>query len=192
MKKIFLILFCITATVSAQKNKIIKTNPLGAIFKIYTLGYEQETKEKQSFTVDVLYSNFSLADFKIKGPGISAGYRFYFQNKDPFEGWFAGPSMSFSKLKFGLENTSDGIVTSSELNLNGVKIDTTNSQGDITASSFVIGAVAGYQWNWNPITLELFLSAGNTSISYEDEGSLSGSESSFGFNSLGFSVGYSF
>jgi|GEM_PF-6262758 len=193
MKKITLILIlCAVGVMNAQKNKLIKTNPLGAIFKIYSLGYEQETKDNQSFTINALYSDFSLAGFKIKGPGIGVGYRFYFQNKDLFEGWFAGPSIAYSKLAFGLGVSDDGYTTSGELSINGAKIDLSESVGDLTANSFGISGIVGYQWNWQPITLELFLGIGSTSVTAKDEGSFSESSTGFGLNAYGFSMGYQF
>lgn len=202
MKRIILLLFlCFSATINAQKNKIIKTNPLGFLLNVYSIGYEQEVTPNQSFNINASYADFSNNDFKIKGPGISISYRFYIQeislfgsinSGDPFEGFFIGPSATYSSLEFNVDGNESSFMNESSIKINGVEIDTNESNGNINTSNFNMGGVLGYQWNWNPITLELYLGAGLTKINYEDDFSFSGTEFGFGLSNVGFSIGYSF
>lgn len=200
MKKIIFLLFiCAASTVNAQKSKIIKTNPLGFLFNVYSIGYEQEVTPNQSFNINLLYSDYSDDNFDIKGPGISLSYRFYLQNvsffgnaSDPLEGFFIGPSLGYTGLKFKTTGAGNSFISKSSINVNGVKIDTTNSTQEIETSNFNMGGILGYQWNWNPITLELYAGLGFTKVNYDDNDSLSGTKNGFGLTNAGLSIGYSF
>jgi len=95
MEKILFIVITFSAiNIFAQKN-IIKANPVSPFFKIYNIGYERETKEKQSISLSLYDYNFSNYD----GFLINSEYRFYLSKKKGLRGFFIGPSVFYSKLE---------------------------------------------------------------------------------------------
>ena len=95
MKKIlFIVIIFSSINIFGQKN-IIKANPVSPFFKIYNIGFERETKEKQSISLSLYDYNFSNYD----GFLINSEYRFYLSKKEGLRGFFIGPSVFYSKLE---------------------------------------------------------------------------------------------
>ena len=162
---VFLVWFAFPKT-NAQEN-IIKFNPLALIVGEVQLGYERVLNEGQSFQVDLAYASFDSGSYDYTGFGIGLQYRFYFQKEKAAPvGWFAGPVASYSSA------TSDGF------------------DGDLKTTVFVAGGVIGYQWNWNPITLDIYGGPAYYNINADDD------SFDFGFDGfgakLGVSLGFSF
>ncbi len=133
------LLLTAATTVNAQKRRsenpkqIVKTNPIALIFGVYNVGYERATKENQSLVANIGFFNFDRSGIKASGFGAGVDYRFYFQNKDAFEGWFAGPTVNYGTYDFDNNNSLD-----------------------LKANVFSFGGLGGYQWNWNNFMLDLF------------------------------------
>ena len=164
MKKIMLtvLVAVITmVTVKAQEN-IVKFNPLALVVGSIELGYETAITDKSSVQVDLGYVNFNSSGLDYTGFGAGLQYRMYLQDKDVLVGWFAGPYASYASSK----------------------------ANDLKVSVLSGGAVVGYQWNWNPITLDLYGGPGYFSVDADEQ------DFDFGFDGfglkLGFSIGYSF
>ena len=169
MKKLFLFsviaIFGFAAT--AQEN-IVKYNPLALIVGEIQIGYERVLNDKQSLQVDLAYASFDSGSYDYTGFGAGLQYRFYLQKaKEAPVGWFAGPFASYSSAK------SDGFGGS-----------------DLKTSVFVFGGVVGYQWNWNPITLDIYGGPAYYSVDSDDD------SFDFGFDGfgpkLGLSLGFTF
>ncbi|SNY99417.1 DUF3575 domain-containing protein [Flagellimonas pacifica] len=160
MRKMYLTtiaLFAIGFMVKAQEN-VIKVNPLALAFGTMEIGYERVLNQKQSFQVDLGYTTFSTGGSKYSGFGIGAQYRFYIQEgKHAPEGWFLAPVANYSSSK------ADNFKT----------------------TVLVAGGVGGYQWNWNPITLDLYGGPAFYSVKSDD------TAFSYGFDGLGVRVGFS-
>ncbi|MGX1930690.1 DUF3575 domain-containing protein [Flagellimonas sp. 2504JD4-2] len=160
MKKLHLTLmvcFLIGLGMKAQEN-VVKINPLSLLFGSLELGYERVVSEKQSFQIDLGYTSFTSGSLQYSGFGIGGQYRFYVQSgKNAPEGWFLAPVASFSSSK----------------------------ADDFKTTVFVAGGVAGYQWNWDPITLDLYGGPAFYSVDSNDTGF------DFGFDGLGLRLGAS-
>jgi len=158
MKKITLILIFLSFNAFSQKH-ILKTNPVGDIFKIYNLGYELKVTEKSSAQITIYDHNFS----NYSGYAISGEYRMYF--KEALKGWFWGPNLTFLKVKDVTEN-----LNNENYNLYGVN------------------AEIGRQWFISKkITFDFLIGAGygvyHNTIENDKEGSLAGILSfSFGYS----------
>ncbi len=145
------------SNVKAQEN-IVKFNPLALIVGSFEVGYERAVNDSQSVQLDLAYSSFNSGIIDYNGFGVGLQYRFYFQDsKDVLEGWFAGPVASYSSA----------------------------SGNDLSVSSFAAGGVIGYQWNWNPITLDLYGGPAYYSIDADDP------TFDFGFDGIGARLGLS-
>ncbi|WP_299549587.1 DUF3575 domain-containing protein [Seonamhaeicola sp.] len=165
MKKILLVAALAVfglSKMNAQEN-IVKFNPLALIVGSFEVGYERALNDSQSFQVDLAYASFNSGIVDYTGFAGGLQYRFYFQNsKDVLEGWFAGPVASYSSA----------------------------SGNDLNVSAFVAGGVIGYQWNWEPVTLDLYGGPAYYSIDADDP------TFDFGFDGigprLGLSLGFNF
>ncbi len=170
MKKLLLIvavaIFALPKA-NAQEN-IVKFNPLALIVGSVEIGYERVLSDNQSLQVDLGYASFDSGSFDYTGLGAGLQYRFYIQeSKEAPVGWFAGPFASYSTSKAD------------------------NSGGDdFKTSVFAAGGVIGYQWNWNPVTLDIYGGPAYYSIDADDD------TFDFGFDGfgpkLGLSLGFSF
>lgn len=165
MKKLILlaaiILFGFSKSI-AQEN-IVKFNPLALIVGSFEVGYERVLNENQSLQVDLGYSSFDSGSLDYSGLGAGLQYRFYVQkSKEAPVGWFAGPVASYSSTK------ADA-----------------NGGDDFKTSVFVAGGVFGYQWNWEPITLDIYGGPAYYSVDADDE------TFDFGFDGLGLKLGLS-
>lgn len=160
MKKkyiVAIVLIAVGFTVRAQEN-VIKVNPLALLFGSLEMGYERVLSENQSFQVDLGYATFSSGDLDYTGFGIGAQYRFYVQAaKNAPEGWFLAPVASYSS----------------------------SSANDFKTTVFVAGGVGGYQWNWNPITLDIYGGPAFFNVESDD------TAFDFGFDGLGIKLGLS-
>ena len=165
MKKLLLVAFLAFLAfpkANAQEN-VIKFNPLALIVGEIQVGYERVLSENQSLQVDLAYASFNSGVFDYTGFGGGLQYRFYVQKeKSAPVGWFAGPFASYSSTK----------------------------SGDLKASVFAAGGVIGYQWNWNPITLDIYGGPAYYNVDSDDV------FFDFGFDGfgpkLGISLGYAF
>ena len=133
MKKITLIALVmflgVSMNMNAQKN-VVKFRPFSLIFTSFKLDYERVLSSKSSIQVTGLYRDTKFGDLEFKGIGAGAQFRFYpGEGKEAPEGLFIGPSASFAAL----ENNVLG---------KNLKAD--------------FGVVIGHQWNFNPITLDIF------------------------------------
>lgn len=147
--------------VNAQEN-VVKFNPLALIVGSIEVGYERVLNDNQSLQVDLAYASFNSGVLDYSGFGGGLQYRFYFQeSNDAPTGWFAGPVASYASTK------ADGIG------------------GDFKTSVFAAGGVVGYQWNWQPITLDLYGGPAYYSVDADDP------TFDFGFDGLGARLGLS-
>jgi hypothetical protein len=149
MKKIlFLAVFLLTFNISNAQTKAIKANPIGLAFGIANVGFEFATAESQSATIAGVY--FDVLD--IKGAGLGAEYRFYFDG-EAIEGWHAGPSIGFLSL---------------------------SDDYDVSASVFTIGGEIGHQWILGSnFALDVFAGYGYI-LGGDDLNGLESSSTSFG------------
>ena len=88
MKKItntisFFVIIFTANNIFSQKN-IIKANPVTPFFKVYNIGYERETSEKQSISISLYDYNFS----NYNGYLVNSEYRFYLSKKEGLRGFF--------------------------------------------------------------------------------------------------------
>ncbi|WP_420601028.1 DUF3575 domain-containing protein [Flagellimonas sp.] len=152
-----IVLFVTGFTVKAQEN-VIKANPLALLFGTMEIGYERVINQKQSFQVDLGYTSFTSGNLKYTGFGIGAQYRFYVQaDKNAPEGWFLAPVANYSS----------------------------SSANDFKTTVLVAGGVGGYQWNWDPITLDLYGGPAFFNVKSDD------SAFNYGFDGLGMRLGFS-
>lgn len=166
MKKLLLstiIAIFAMSNLNAQEN-VIKFNPLALIVGSFEIGYERVLSENQSLQIDLAYASFNSGSFDYSGFGAGLQYRFYLQkSKEAPVGWFAGPVASYSSA---------------------------SADNDFKTSVFAAGGVIGYQWNWNPITLDIYGGPAYYSINADDP------TFDFGFDGigprLGVSLGYAF
>ncbi|MEL0456088.1 DUF3575 domain-containing protein [Flavobacteriaceae bacterium SZ-1-7] len=157
------IVFLVVSKVTAQEN-VVKFNPLALIVGSFELGYERVLNDSQSLQVDLGYASFSSGSFDYTGFGAGLQYRFYIQKShDAPTGWFAGPIASYSSA---------------------------SADNDFKTSVFAAGGVIGYQWNWNPVTLDIYGGPAYYSIEADD------TSFDFGFDGigprLGLSLGFAF
>ncbi|MGB5941528.1 MAG: DUF3575 domain-containing protein [Leeuwenhoekiella sp.] len=151
-------LFSFTMTKGLAQENIVKFNPLALIVGSLEVGYERSVNDMQSFQVNLAYTSLSSGDIDYSGFGIGAQYRFYFQDrKDLMEGWFAGPSASYSSA----------------------------SADDFDVSVFTGGGVVGYQWNWEPVTLDFYAGPGYFSVDSNQP------DFDFGLDGIGIILGLS-
>jgi hypothetical protein len=160
MKNFLIILLLVTGcafNVHAQKN-VVKFNPLPLIFGTAEVAYERVVGERQSAQLELGYTSLNVDGNKYTGFGVGAQYRFYLQKKYTApEGWFAGPYAGYSSSE------SDSFKT----------------------TVFSGGAVIGYQWNWEPVTLDIYLGPGYFDRNAEDD------DFDIGFDGLGLKFGVS-
>ena len=151
---------------NAQEN-IVKFNPLALVVGVVEVGYERVLSDSQSIQIDLGYASFNSGAFDYTGFAAGLQYRFYVQKaKSAPVGWFVGPFANYSSAK------SD------------------NGGSDFKTTVFAAGGVIGYQWNWEPITLDIYGGPAYYSINADDDAF------NFGFDGLGarlgFSLGFSF
>ncbi|PWL37557.1 hypothetical protein DKG77_14705 [Flagellimonas aquimarina] len=160
MNKKYLItvaLFTMVFVARAQEN-VVKVNPLAAVFGYLEVGYERVLNENQSFQIDLGYVSFSSGNLDYTGFGIGLQYRFYVKKaKNAPEGWFLAPVANYSS----------------------------SSANEFKTTVFAAGGVAGYQWNWDPITLDIYGGPAFYSVESDDEAF------NFGFDGLGARFGLS-
>ncbi|MEX0313299.1 MAG: DUF3575 domain-containing protein [Allomuricauda sp.] len=160
MKKTYLITIAFILmgmAVKAQEN-VVKVNPLALLFGSLEIGYERVLSESQSFQIDLGYQSFSSGNLNYRGFGLGAQYRFYVQQaKNAPEGWFLAPVASYYTAK----------------------------ADDLKTTMLIAGGVGGYQWNWDPITLDLYGGPAFFSINSDDDAF------NFGFDGLGLKLGAS-
>ncbi len=161
MKKLLLsaaILVLGFSKMTAQEN-VIKFNPLALVLGSFEVGYERVLSDNQSIQVDLAYASFDSGLFDYTGFGGGLQYRFYMQkSKEAPVGWFAGPVASYT---------------------------TASADNDFKTSVFSAGGVIGYQWNWNPITLDIYGGPAYFSIDADDP------TFDFGFDGIGARIGLS-
>jgi len=161
MKKLLLCAMIMVLGVSnmkAQEN-VVKFNPLALIVGSFEVGYERVLSDKQSIQVDLAYASFDSGAFDYSGFGAGLQYRFYIQNsKDAPVGWFAGPVASYTSA---------------------------SANNDFKTSVFAAGGVIGYQWNWNPVTLDIYGGPAYYSVDADDP------TFDFGFDGIGARLGVS-
>ncbi len=170
MKKLFLVIAIAVFAlpkVNAQEN-VVKFNPLALIVGAVEVGYERVLSDSQSLQIDLGYTSFNSGSFDYTGLAGGLQYRFYLQEaKQAPVGWFAGPFASYSTAK------ADN-----------------NGGDDFKTSVFAAGGVVGYQWNWEPITLDIYGGPAYYSIDADDD------TFDFGFDGfgprLGISLGFAF
>lgn len=161
MKKLFLLgilsIFALSK-ISAQEN-IVKFNPLALIVGSFEVGYERVLNNSQSLQIDLAYSSINSGSFDYSGFGAGLQYRFYVQSsKDAPVGWFVAPVVSYTSV---------------------------SADNDFKTSVFAAGGVVGYQWNWNPITLDIYGGPAYYSIEADDP------TFDFGFDGIGARLGLS-
>ena len=151
---------------NAQEN-VVKFNPLAIIFGSFQVSYERVVSDNSSLQLDLGFTSFKytsgFSEVKYTGFGAGAQYRFYLgSSNEPPVGFFAGPIASFS----------------------------TASSDDFKVTTIVAGGIIGYQWNFDPITLDLYAGPAYYSVDADDP------TFSFGFDGfgavLGLSVGVAF
>ncbi|NMH86065.1 DUF3575 domain-containing protein [Flavivirga algicola] len=161
MKKLLLcavIAVLSVSNVKAQEN-VVKFNPLALIVGSLEVGYERVVSENQSLQVDLAYTSFDSGFFDYTGFGAGLQYRFYLQKaKEAPEGWFAGPVASYASA---------------------------SANNDFKTSIFAAGGVVGYQWNWEPITLDIYGGPAYYSVDADDP------TFDFGFDGIGAKLGLS-
>jgi hypothetical protein len=165
MKKILLaiaIALFALPKINAQEN-VIKFNPLALVLSTVQVGYERVLNDNQSIQVNLGYASFKSGSIDYSGFGGGLQYRFYLQKeKVALEGWFAAPYVNYSSYD------ASGLKT----------------------SIFSGGGLVGYQWLWNPITLDLYIGPAYYSVNADEDSFDYGFE---GFGPIfGFSLGYSF
>lgn len=151
--------------VNAQDSDLtqaIKFRPTALIFGEIQLGYEFKISESSTIEIDGLYVSSKLDQNEYTGFGGALQYRYYFK-KTPLKGWFVGPT--------GLYSTS-------------------KTSNDLKFSRTVVGLAIGYQWQLNPIVIDLFTGPGYYSFTADDP-DVSIAISGFG-PLVGFSVGVAF
>lgn len=137
---------------------MIKVNPLALLFGSLEIGYERVLNENQSFQIDLGYQSFTSGSQNYNGFGLGVQYRFYVQNgKYAPEGWFLAPVASYYSSK----------------------------SGSFKTSVLIAGGVGGYQWNWDPITLDIYGGPAFFSVDSDDD------SFNFGFDGLGLRLGAS-
>jgi hypothetical protein len=114
-------------SVQAQKN-VIKTNPLALAFGNFNVTYEKVLNESSSLLITGNYS-YQLLGFDVSLGGLGAGYRYYITHikKEVPKGFYVAPEISFG---FG-------------------------KSGEVSVTSYGIGAQLGYQWVWSGFALDL-------------------------------------
>ena len=114
LRKLLLGAALLFSCVAFSQTNAAKINPLGLVAGVVNGGYERAINDTQSAGVYASYLNIS----GVKGFGLSAEYRFYFDD-EALKGWHAGPSLGFLSLE-------DNVKTK--------------------ASAFLVGGEAGHQW----------------------------------------------
>nr|WP_299383586.1 DUF3575 domain-containing protein [Allomuricauda sp.] len=158
-KKYFLVLAFLFALsqMNAQDN-IVKFNPLSLMIGVAELGYERVLDQNNSIQVDVGYTSFSSGGSSYSGFGVGGQYRFYVQeSKNAPVGWFLAPVAHYYNA----------------------------SSNDFKTSIISVGGVGGYQWNWNPITLDIYGGPAYYSVNSDQD------NFGFGFEGLGLRLGLS-
>ena len=118
---------CFTAVAMSQ-TMAVKINPLGLLLGNMNAGFEYVVNEKSGIEGGLSYSSVKAtlngsADTKFTGFGAYAMYRYYFAaSLDAPRGLYVGPRVTFGS--------------------------TNNSDTDVGASVFSIGALFGHQWVW--------------------------------------------
>lgn len=151
------------SNMKAQEN-VVKFNPLALIVGSFEVGYERVLSDNQSIQIDLAYASFDSGIYDYTGFGAGLQYRFYLQKaKEAPVGWFAGPVASYAS---------------------------SSADNDFKTSVFAAGGVVGYQWNWEPITLDIYGGPAYYSVDADDP------TFDFGFDGigakLGFSIGFAF
>lgn len=166
MKKLFLsaLIAVFGFSIMFAQENVVKFNPLALILGSFELGYERVISDNQSLQVDLAYASFDSGTIDYTGFGAGLQYRFYLQKaKEAPIGWFAAPVVSYSSA---------------------------SADNDFKTSVFSAGGVIGYQWNWNPITLDIYGGPAYYSIDADDP------TFDFGFDGigprLGLSLGFAF
>lgn len=143
MKKLSLVILVtiiFSSSVMSQEN-IVKINPLGLVFGAFEVGYERVLNDNQSLQVDLAFVSFDDLGQDYTGFGAGLQYRFYVQKaKEAPIGWFVGPFASYSSA----------------------------SSNDFNVSNFGAGGIIGYQWHWNPITLDIYGGPAYFSVDADD------------------------
>lgn len=139
----------------------IKFKPTALIFGAVQLGYEFKVSPSSSIQVDGIYIDAEIGDFEYQGYGGAFHYR-YFLKKNPIDGWYAGPFARYSRSE-------------------------TNT--DFTLERINYGLTIGYQHQFEPAVVDVFLGPGYRSYSADDP-NFDEDEIFSGFGLLfGFSVG---
>jgi hypothetical protein len=128
------VLLLVPTNTTAQKatyNQCIGGNPLGLLFGVLSVVYEQKVQPKNTFVVAGYYWNYS----NWSAYGIGGSYRWYLKpfedKKRCIEGFSIGPTIGLNFWSY-----------------NGVY------QNDWGGTSFSIGAQVAYKWVWDGFYLE--------------------------------------
>jgi len=160
MKKILLltILMAVFAfQANAQKN-VVKFNPFPLILGTIELSYERVVTENSSLELDMGYTSITFNDDRYNGFSVGLQYRFYLQKKySAPKGWFAGPYGSYSSTRF--------------------------DDGDLQTTVISGGAIIGYQWQLDPIAIDIYFGPGYFDRNADDDAF------DIGFDGLGLKAG---
>ena len=160
MKKIPILLILttmVTFTAAAQDN-VIKFNPLSLVFGNAEINYERVVGSRQSLQLEAGYTYLNFDGDRYTGFTVGAQYRFYLQKKYTApEGWFAAPYINYCSARYEDE--------------------------DFNINIFSLGAVLGYQWQLDPVAIDLYFGPGY----FQREADAT--DFDLGFDGLGLKVG---
>jgi hypothetical protein len=182
MKKVVLFTAFIAALCSAKAQdgpqNAIKINPLSLIVATGNVAYERAIGEKTSVQLGIFYTGVKLSSLKYSGVGITPEFRYYFG---------------------GHAEALNGVYVAPFLRYQNFTIKETDTQDEVSFSSFGGGALIGWQKAWESgFTLDLFAGPAYNSGKVKSKGTAD--EESFNISSgiegfgvrTGLTLGFSF
>ena len=102
LNRIFLVLvavFCVTMSVNAQKQNVIKANLMSPLVRTGSFFYERALNEDMSVQLGFFYSGASISDTKFRGFGITPEFRLYLsESRQAPAGIFVAPYLRYQNF----------------------------------------------------------------------------------------------